>query len=48
MNKVKNAKKAKMGETSGLSARAFLRQFYPELAVHLERGMTRTRKEMIL
>ena len=45
---MKKVEKAKMGETSGLSARAFLRQFYPELAVHLERGMTRTRKEMIL
>ena len=35
MKKLKNAKRAKTGETSGLSAHSFLRQFYPELAVPL-------------
>jgi len=32
---MKKVKKAKMGETSGQTDRAFLRQFYPELVVHL-------------
>jgi hypothetical protein len=32
---MKKVKKARMGATSGLSARAFLRQFYPELVVRL-------------
>jgi len=45
MNKVK---KAKTGETSGLTARSFLRQFYLELAVHLNGECPVQKKEMIL
>jgi hypothetical protein len=32
---MKKVKKAKTGETSGLSVRSFLRLVYPELEVHL-------------
>lgn len=35
MEKVKNEKKAKMGETNGLTDRSFLRQFNPKLVVRL-------------
>ena len=45
MNKVK---KAKMGATSGPSDRSLLRQFYPELAVHLNGKCPVQKKEMIL
>ena len=45
---MKKVKKAKMGATSRLSAHSLLRQFTPELAVHLNGECPVQTREMIL